>query len=287
MNRPIWTTEKRKVKDLIPWPRNPRRITETKMMHLKESLNKFGYADPVIANVDEQLIAGHMRLKAMAILKMVTPDTDVDVRIPNRRLTEDEAKELAVRHNGKFGEWNMEMLSADFTYGELLNFGFEKFELGFDMGNEPQKESHGEDQDPEDDEADGKEPQDSQAGDSAVNNAEIPSGNRQGGPSVEPEALDLKDIEENNPKLQAFLDRRRAAKERGKDKGELNFWLCIVFQSYEQKMEFSTKLGLETKYGMYANGEEIAKKIALSITETTQKPVQVPLDKVLSKMVQQ
>lgn len=131
--RVTWSTEQRKVSDLIPWPRNPRRISKPRMDQLQASLKKFGYADPVIANVDNQLIAGHMRLKAMALLKMVTQDTLVDVRIPSRRLTEEEASELAVRHNGKFGEWNMDMLSADFTTNELLDWGFSEMELGLQV----------------------------------------------------------------------------------------------------------------------------------------------------------
>lgn len=102
------------------------------------------------------------------------------------------------------------------------------------------------------------------------------------------EKITSADMAEDNPKLKAFIERREASRERGKDKSEVNFWLCMVFQSYEQKMEFLNRFeGLETKYGMYVDGEVIAERIGKPLTPNTQKPILVPEDKTLSGMVMQ
>lgn len=133
MEQPIvWTTEKRTVESLVPWARNPRKITEARMGKLQKSLAKFGYASEILANLDGQMIAGHMRLRAMVLLKMVTPEDEIDVRLPSRMLKKGEVEELAIRDNGNFGEWDFDILNEDFEIPQLLDFGFEPVELGIE-----------------------------------------------------------------------------------------------------------------------------------------------------------
>jgi hypothetical protein len=102
-------------------------------------------------------------------------------------------------------------------------------------------------------------------------------------PKEQPEVIDMA---EDNPKLKKFIEAREKSRARGKDKSEVNFWLCLVFQSYAQKTEFLARFaGLETKYGMYVDGEAFAKSIGVQVTPNTQKPVANPIDKELSGMV--
>lgn len=96
-NAITWTTEKRKLGDLAEWSRNPAEITAHDAQHLKRSIDKFGLALPLIANVNGDLIDGHQRKTVMLMLGDHSPDELVDVRIPSRELSEDERAELAVR----------------------------------------------------------------------------------------------------------------------------------------------------------------------------------------------
>lgn len=90
----------------------------------------------------------------------------------------------------------------------------------------------------------------------------------------ESERLQIADISEDNPKLAKFIEKREKSRMRGKDIGELNFWLCLIFQSYEQKIEFLSKIAdLETKYGMYVDGEVFAAKFGIDIKHNEQKHI--------------
>ena len=97
--------------------------------------------------------------------------------------------------------------------------------------------------------------------------------------------LTKEDVLEDNPKLQKFIEAREKSRERGKDKNELNFWVCLVFQSYDQKHEFLKQLpeGLSVKYGMYVDGEAFAEAVGNSITPNSQKPHESKLDNTLKE----
>ena len=117
-----WKNEKRRIKDLIPWSQNPRKISPEQLEHLKRSIERFNYAAPAVVNTDGRIIAGHMRLKAMAALGR--GDEEVDVRVPSRALTEAEAEELTIRDNANTGEWDMSLL-AELNLDSLLEFGLD------------------------------------------------------------------------------------------------------------------------------------------------------------------
>ncbi|MEJ8597087.1 DNA modification methylase [Riemerella anatipestifer] len=101
-----WYTVKRKVSDLIPCDFNPRSITDEEMLKLQESINRFNLVEIPAIDYDNVLLAGHQRIAALFILGR--GEELIDVRIPNRKLTEEEFKEYMLRsniHNGKF-DWN-------------------------------------------------------------------------------------------------------------------------------------------------------------------------------------
>lgn len=128
-NRPgpgdiTWKSEKRKIKDLTAAKYNPRRLTDKQAKNLDDSLTKFNVADPIIINSDNRIIGGHQRIK---ILKM-KGETEVDVRVPSRKLTEKEEKELNLRLNKNLGEWDDELL-REFDKDMLIDVGFDSDEL--------------------------------------------------------------------------------------------------------------------------------------------------------------
>jgi hypothetical protein len=101
------------------------------------------------------------------------------------------------------------------------------------------------------------------------------------------EKLTMADISEDNPKLAKFIEQREKSRARGKDKNELNFWVCLIFQSYDQKAEFIKSLpeGMEIKYGKYVDGEALADTLHLAITINMQKPFTSKLEEGLAKKV--
>lgn len=117
-----WTTETRKLSQLVQHAQNPRRLTEKQYKALKKSLQKFNLAEIPAINTDNTLLAGHQRCKVLMELK---GDIEVAVRVPSRSLTPEEAREYLIRSNANVGEWDMEALASNFTTQELAKWGME------------------------------------------------------------------------------------------------------------------------------------------------------------------
>jgi len=118
-----WKTEKRKLSDLIEYDKNPRKITSKQKSDLKKSLKKFGLAEIPVIDIDNTLIAGHQRTKVL--LEIEGPDFEIDVRVPNRELSEKEFQEYNVRSNKNSGEWDFDILEVNFNEEDLYEWGFE------------------------------------------------------------------------------------------------------------------------------------------------------------------
>lgn len=119
-----WSTERRKLKDLVPAKYNPRKLTEQQEKDLTASLSKFNLADPVIINKNNTVIGGHQRL---IILKKQGVE-EVDVRVPDRELSEKEEKELNLRLNKNTGEFVDDLLK-EFDQDMLLDVGFDSKDI--------------------------------------------------------------------------------------------------------------------------------------------------------------
>ncbi len=122
-----WKTEQRRVTDLVEYEHNPRKMTTQQMKKLRESLEKFGLVEIPVINLDGVLLAGHQRCKAMIALGRA--DEIIDVRVPNRQLTETELKEYNISSNAIHGDWVDEILREHFQEIDLDGFGIELEEL--------------------------------------------------------------------------------------------------------------------------------------------------------------
>lgn len=123
-----WHNEKRKVNDLVPFEHNPRKMTEEQMEQLKKSIDQFNLAEVPCIDTDNILVAGHMRTKALQLLGR--GEEEIDVRVPNRKLTEKEFKDYNVRSNKNTGMFDDELLASLFDEQELRDIGFNDIELG-------------------------------------------------------------------------------------------------------------------------------------------------------------
>lgn len=122
-----WTTEKREISKLIPAEYNPRQLTEKQAKGLSISLERFNLADPIIINTDNTIIGGHQRINIIKA-KVGNNGFMVDVRVPSRKLTPKEEKELNIRLNKNLGEWDYDLL-ANFDEDMLKGLGFDSKEL--------------------------------------------------------------------------------------------------------------------------------------------------------------
>ncbi len=124
MNAPLeWTTQKRKVADLVAYQYNPRSLSEEKKQKLIESIDKFNLVEIPVINSDNTLIAGHQRIM---VLSLKGRDKElIDVRVPNRALTKEELKEYNLRSNISLGDWVDNILESHFADIDLGAIGLE------------------------------------------------------------------------------------------------------------------------------------------------------------------
>ncbi len=129
-----WSTEKRTINELAPYKQNPRKLTEKQYADLEASLKRFGLVEIPAINKDGVIIAGHQRLKIMQALGK--GDEKIDVRVPDRLLTEAELKEYNVRSNKNTGEWDWDILANAFDLDDLKDWGFDEKDLQINMPDE-------------------------------------------------------------------------------------------------------------------------------------------------------
>ena len=106
---------------------NPRTWDEATAEKLRESIRRFGFVDPLIANCtngrENVLIGGHFRLQCAKDLNIKEVPV-VYIRIDDI----EREKELNVRLNRNTGEWDLELLK-DFNIEMLLDVGFDDSDL--------------------------------------------------------------------------------------------------------------------------------------------------------------
>jgi site-specific DNA-methyltransferase (adenine-specific) len=106
-----WSEKTVKVSDLKPFERNPRRISQDAFNRLKKSLAENGYHQRIIATKDLRIVGGHQRIKALKELGL----KQIAVLVPDKELSAEQFRRLLIQDNLPFGEWDFELLSADFS----------------------------------------------------------------------------------------------------------------------------------------------------------------------------
>ncbi len=127
MKKLSWKTIQKTVNELVPQDINPRIITDKQMSDLTRSLKRFNLVEIPAVDTNGTILAGHQRIKVLKILGR--GDELIDVRIPNRKLTEKESKEYLLASNKLGGDWDFELLKS-FDFEALEFAGFDTIELG-------------------------------------------------------------------------------------------------------------------------------------------------------------
>lgn len=118
-----WKTEQRMVKDLVPNEINPRKITEVKKAELIKYLQKYNVVEIPVINKDGKLITWNQRLASMLLVGR--GDEMVDVRVPNRKLTDEEVKEYTLIGNVHAGDWDEELLNMHYAEVDFASLGID------------------------------------------------------------------------------------------------------------------------------------------------------------------
>ena len=133
-----WKTEKRLIKDLMLSDINPRKISPEQKEALSKSLQKFNLADIPVLNTDNTIISGNQRLQILYDLGKGSEE--IDVRVPNRKLSETELKEYMLIANTHAGVFDVELLEAhfedvkiEFEYQVPENITADKFDDKFTL----------------------------------------------------------------------------------------------------------------------------------------------------------
>lgn len=115
----------RKIKDLIPYNKNPRKNDEA-VKHVKASIEQFGFKVPIVIDAQGVIVAGHTRLKAAKELGMeevpcIVADDLTEEQVRAFRLADNKTAEQA--------EWDIELLNTELLDLEanfdMADFGFE------------------------------------------------------------------------------------------------------------------------------------------------------------------
>jgi DNA modification methylase len=122
----VWRTKKRKVDDLMPYEKNPRKISDKQIADLKRSLKKYNLVEIPAVTLDGKIISGHQRIKVLQLLGRGSEE--IDVRVPNRELTQEEFEGYLLTSNAVTADWDFEKLQC-FDMDLLLSIGFGEDEL--------------------------------------------------------------------------------------------------------------------------------------------------------------
>lgn len=118
---------KKQLNELKKYKNNPR--TDGSAEAVRESIEKFGYINPVIINKRGVILAGHSRIDA---LKELGIDTVMCILVDD--LTEEQEKAFRISDNrvGEFSTWDVEMLNSEMEQigvDDWEKFGFKKKDL--------------------------------------------------------------------------------------------------------------------------------------------------------------
>lgn len=141
MDKLKWETKKVKVSDLVQLDINPRKISDEKNQRLVDSLDKFNLVEIPAVNTNNVIIGGNQRITALLLAGR--GEEEIDVRFPNRELTELEVKEYAIISNTHAGEFDFDILDLDFSDIDLEEIGFDI--VGLDEWNRKQDKLLGQD----------------------------------------------------------------------------------------------------------------------------------------------
>jgi len=104
------------IADLTPWDRNARTHSKKQIRQIADSINTFGFTNPVLIDDNDNILAGHGRVEAAKLLGL----TDVPcVLLSHMSLEQKRAYVIADNKLALNAGWDDEILATEFEVRKL------------------------------------------------------------------------------------------------------------------------------------------------------------------------
>ena len=117
---------------LTEYPNNPRQHDTKQLIKIQNSIEKFGFINPILVDEHNEIIAGHARLAAARLAHL--PQVPV-IRLEDLSTAQKKAYRIADNKLAELGTWSVENLQLEFQELEKLDLDFSLGITGFDMGD--------------------------------------------------------------------------------------------------------------------------------------------------------
>lgn len=110
-----WDIKTIDIDKLKPLSNNPRKIKQEDLKKLQKDIENVGFFKPIIVDTDFVILGGNQRY----LIRKSQGAKEIQVSIPSQQLTRKQRKEIIILDNKHRGEFDMDILEADFS--EILN----------------------------------------------------------------------------------------------------------------------------------------------------------------------
>lgn len=117
---------------LTEYPNNPRQHDTKQLIKIQNSIEKFGFINPILVDEHNEIIAGHARLAGARLAHL--PQVPV-IRLEHLSTAQKKAYRIADNKLAELGTWSIENLQLEFQELEKLDLDFSLGITGFDMGD--------------------------------------------------------------------------------------------------------------------------------------------------------
>lgn len=117
---------------LTEYPNNPRQHDTKQLIKIQNSIEKFGFINPILVDEHNEIIAGHARLAGARLAHL--PQVPV-IRLEHLSTAQKKAYRIADNKLAELGTWSVENLQLEFQELEKLDLDFSLGITGFDMGD--------------------------------------------------------------------------------------------------------------------------------------------------------
>lgn len=114
-------------------PNNPRTVGDDKLQKLIKSIKEFPKMlelRPIVINEDNIILGGNMRFKALTEIGYTEIPKEWVKQAKD--LTEEEVKRFIITDNVGYGEWDWELLDAEWEIDDLMDWGLDADRLTYE-----------------------------------------------------------------------------------------------------------------------------------------------------------
>ncbi|MDZ7736895.1 MAG: ParB/Srx family N-terminal domain-containing protein [Gammaproteobacteria bacterium] len=121
----------RPITALTPYTNNPRTHSKHQIRQIADSIQQFGFTNPLLIDGNNGVIAGHGRLEAAKLLGIESIPT---IRLDHMSEAQKRAYILADNKLAENAGWDKDLLTIELQYLDVLDLDFEITVTGFETG---------------------------------------------------------------------------------------------------------------------------------------------------------